>query len=170
MSRINDLTGNIYSRLTVLSKTGLAKDGHVKWRCKCDCGQEADVIGRDLKNGNTKSCGCFKRESLKDSPRGIKHGMSHSKLHRIWSGMKGRCANSLYHNYKYYGAKGISVCDDWILFNGFMTWAIETGYIEGLTIDRINPNGNYEPNNCEWVSMSENSKRMWRDKKNEPRT
>ena len=83
------------------------------------------------------------------------HGMSHSRLHRIWNGMKQRCSNPKAISYKYYGAKGVSVCEEWQIFTNFCDWALANGYSENLTIDRVDENGHYEPSNCRWATNKE---------------
>jgi hypothetical protein len=83
------------------------------------------------------------------------HGMSHSRLHHIWNGMKQRCSNPKAVGYKYYGAKGVSVCEEWQDFNGFCAWAVANGYADNLTIERKDSDGNYEPANCRWATNKE---------------
>lgn len=151
MARYEDLTGQKFGKLTVKEYVGTDRWRVAKWKCKCDCGKEVTVISCSLKTGNTKSCGCLVH----------KHGMSYSKLYRTWAKMKGRCYYKKAHNYKYYGGKGVTICKEWKEdFNAFKDWAYANGYEEGLTIDRIDPNGNYEPSNCQWLSSSENIKKM----------
>lgn len=88
-----------------------------------------------------------------------RHGKKNTRLYNIWMNMKQRCSNKNHPKYKNYGAKGISVCDEWLSMINFYNWAMDNGYNEDLTIDRINLNGNYEPNNCQWISLSENSRK-----------
>ena len=158
MGRFVDLTGNRYGRLTVVRRSG-TRDGHVVWECVCDCGNTVDVIGNLLKCGKTQSCGCYKRERTGDAHR--THGQSKSNLHVAWQHMKQRCSNPKNKKYCYYGGRGISVCPEWEDYEPFKEWAIKNGYKDGLTLDRIDVNGNYEPSNCRWVTwkVQQNNKR-----------
>lgn len=141
-----DLTGKKFGRLTAVSYLG-----DCKWRCLCDCGNETVVYAHNLKSGNSKSCGC-----LHKGHSGVTHGGSRSRLHRIWCHMKDRCYNQNCKAYKWYGKLGVSVCSEWVNdFPKFREWAISNGYRDDLTIDRINPFGNYEPINCRWISLCE---------------
>lgn len=146
-----DITGNKYGRLTVIRENG--KNGkNIIWLCKCDCGKEVSVIAYNLKNGHTRSCGCFQKESKSNTHS--THKCSNSRLYRIWIHIKNRCLNAHVPHYKYYGGRGIKVCPEWEKsFVSFMNWSLSNGYKDGLSIDRINVNGNYDPDNCRWVDM-----------------
>lgn len=121
--------------------------GHnIVWLCRCVCGKEKYVPGYELKNGHSKSCGCQRRSRLK-------HGMTDTKLYNVWYAMRERCRTKSTTAWYRYGGRGISVCDEWDDFKVFYKWAIENGYQEGLTLDRIDNDGNYEPSNCRWISM-----------------
>lgn len=149
MPRLIDLTGQRFGRLTVIRRDGTNKNGSATWLCKCDCGNVKVASGRDLTNGDTKSCGCSRR-----APR--KHGMTKTRLYRIWSDMKNRCQNPNNHAYKDYGGRGITVCKEWSDdFNRFKEWAADSGYREGLTIERIDFDKGYCPDNCTWITLSE---------------
>lgn len=154
--KLKDLRGQKFGRLTVIEPAFEGKHGW-KWRCKCDCGNESFVYGWLL--GKTVSCGCFARE--KSAERRKTHGKSHSRLMPIWLSMKQRCFNTKAKAYKSYGARGITVCDEWKnSFESFEKWAFENGYDEtahkGLcTLDRIDNDGNYEPSNCRWITNAE---------------
>ena len=170
----NELTGERFTRLTVLGEA-LEKDnrGNVRWICRCSCGNFLKANGNNLRSGHTQSCGCLRKEIASELKANTKHGLSHdkngkiTKLYAIWTTMKQRCHNSNTKQYKYYGARGIKVCDEWKNdYMNFYNWAMKNGYREGLTIDRIDVNGNYEPDNCEWVTKSENTRRMHESKKN----
>lgn len=150
MSKLIDLTGQKFGRLTVIEKYG--KDTPTKWLCKCDCGNVCVVVGNSLKRGLTKSCGCIQKER----PNNTKHNMANTRLYSCWVGIKTRCNNPKSKAYKRYGARGIKVCEEWNnSFERFCLWAMANGYNDDLTLDRIDVNGNYEPNNCRWISMQE---------------
>lgn len=153
-----DLTGQKFGRLLVIGegKGKLRNNGQkrITWECKCDCGNSIDVPGYCLKSGNTKSCGCLDRE--KASNRLKTHGKSGTKLYYIWEAMKQRCYNPNNKRYSDWGGRGITICDEWKNnFRKFEKWAIESGYKEGLTIDRINNDKEYSPNNCRWATYHE---------------
>ena len=115
--------------------------------CKCDCGKECLVQRCNLRSGHTKSCGCIEKGN-------IKHRLHDTKLYRIYNHMKERCNNENCKSFKNYGGRGIKICKEWNNdFMSFYNWAINNGYQENLSIDRIDVNGNYEPNNCRWVDI-----------------
>lgn len=161
-----DRTGDRFGNLVVMSRAQdyVAPNGkrHVRWLCKCDCGKETVVDVCQLVGGDTKSCGCLKEEKLKNGNR--KHGGRKDRLYKVYANMKTRCYNVNSEDYKYYGGRGITICDEWLAdYAEFKRWAYKNGYDEnaphGLcTIDRIDVDGNYEPNNCRWVDMSMQSK------------
>ena len=147
-----DLTGKRFGRLTVLFKAGQHYSGAYLWRCRCDCGNETTVYAHFLKSGHTQSCGCLAREE--SSARNRTHGQTESRLYSIWHGMKARCSQSKNNHFHRYGGRGIKVCDEWEnSFETFQAWALENGYSDSLTLDRINNDGDYEPHNCRWVDM-----------------
>lgn len=157
-----DITGNIYSRLTVISYSGSSKRGAL-WLCKCDCGNETVQAGGDLRCGRLVSCGCWKREA--NSERSKTHGESGSALYVVWSGMKKRCNNIRCRNYRNYGERGIKVCDEWSAsYESFRDWSIASGYAPGLEIDREDNDGNYEPSNCRWVTGKVNCRNNRRNR------
>lgn len=132
--------------------------GHrVKWSCLCDCGQTTDVFASALTSGRTTRCWPCSRKA-----QGLSittHGESRSRLYKVWADMVNRCKNNNLANFKYYGGKGVSVCDEWQTFAGFQVWAKASGYTDSMTIDRLDTEGNYSPENCQWVSRSDNSRR-----------
>lgn len=158
MGTFSDLAGLRFGRLTVVRRSG-AKNGHVAWLCKCDCGRTIITTGNLLKSEKTKSCGCKKIEVCGDAHRN--HGKSGTRLYVTWQHMKQRCYNPRNACYKYYGARGITVCDDWMQFEPFEQWALSNGYSAELTIDRIDVDGNYCSENCRWVTWEtqQNNKR-----------
>lgn len=157
-NKIKDITGQKFGRLKALYFTKSIKTRGAYYMCKCDCGNEIEVKATNLRNGNTKSCGCLKKEKNK-KPKYKKHGLCGTRLYRIYQGMKNRC---YYNGDKYkkhlYQDRNIIVCDEWLGDNGFINfynWSMENGYNDNLTIDRINNDGNYEPSNCRWATKYE---------------
>lgn len=164
MSKINDLTGQKFGRLTVVNYYGSDKNGRALWLCKCDCGNIKVIRGNSLLSKLTVSCGCYNKEHAKKIHS--KHNMSDSKLYKVWHGMKTRCYNKNFMYYYNYGGRGITICDEWKNdFKIFYNWAIKNGYKEGLTIDRINNDGNYEPNNCRWITRAEQNRNQRKTKR-----
>lgn len=150
MTALIDLTGKKFNRLTVIRRAESAKAGIVSWECVCDCGNKTIVRGSNLKNGSVKSCGC-----LMHIGHNKIHGMSDTTLYRKWLSMLRRCNDPKYQAYKDYGARGIKVCDEWHDFITFKKWVDATRSSEDLTLERIDVNGNYCPENCSWITLSE---------------
>lgn len=153
MSHFIDLSKKRYGRLTVLERDLKSPYKGTYWKCKCDCGCLTSVKSGNLKNGLVKSCGCLKHESHNT------HHKSDTKLYKIWRGMLNRCYNQKTKSYKNYGGRGIIICDNWKnSFEAFYNWAINNGYCEGLSIERINNNKNYCPENCKWIPLGEQAR------------
>ena len=146
VSKMVDITGKAFGDLTVLERYGKSDDGKTKWLCQCACGNYTVVLGQRLRNGTTKSCGC-RRVSANQT-----HGMYKTRMYRIWQAMRARCYNPKRKGYKHYGGRGIKVCDKWESFEGFFE-DMHEGYTDGLSIDRIDVNGNYCKENCRWATQ-----------------
>lgn len=172
-----DLTEKKFGRLTVIKRVENDKYGTSRWLCKCDCGGETITSSGHLNSGHTKSCGCYNKEIAKQKSLGnkhfYKHGLSKDKnfkrISYIRTSMKSRCYNPKNHNYLNYGGRGIKICNEWLndengILN-FYNWAVQNGYKNNLTIDRIDVNGNYEPNNCRWATAKEQSRNKRNNKK-----
>ena len=145
---ITDIIGNTYSRLEVIGYSAQNK----KYITKCTCGKVHLVNKYNLVNGLVKSCGCLRLEG-----NNKQHGERYTRLYGVWKGMRCRCYTKSSISYKNYGARGIVICKEWDNFLTFKEWALNNGYKDGLTIDRIDVNGNYTPNNCRWVGIKENN-------------
>lgn len=165
-----DLTGQRFGRLTVIKRSGQDKWGAATWECQCDCGNSAIARGYHLRKQAISSCGCLMREQtsarMKAHHTGgnFKHYGTHTRLYQIWANMKTRCFNAKNRAYKWYGAVGITICTEWLKFEGFQKWALQSGYQDNLTIERINPFENYEPANCKWIPKSEQRSNQRRSK------
>lgn len=160
MAKSIDLTGQRYGRLVVVDYYKSKKDAKGKpiryWKCRCDCGNIVNTCTNNLRRGNTKSCGCLRRDKTRQI--NYKHGQKETRLYQIWGSMKKRCYNAKHNSFNNYGGKGISVCDEWLGehgFENFHKWAIENNYSDELTLDRINTQGNYTPDNCRWATWTE---------------
>jgi hypothetical protein len=152
-SRVEDISGKRFGRLVAIRYAGKSKGNQTLWECKCDCGNISIVHQQDLTTGHTKSCGCYSRESI--IQRNKTHGDTKTRIYRIWSDMLFRCSSVKHDSYYLYGGKGISVCDEWKDYNNFKKWALENGYSDNLSIDRIDSSKNYEPSNCRWATIIE---------------
>ena len=147
---VKDMEGKRFGRLTVLYRMENDKHRNAVWMCRCDCGVEKPIVGNALRKGVVVSCGCYHRDRVTEMF--TTHGMSKTRIRNIWNHVKQRCINPNNDAYKYYGGRGICICEEWKSFPAFLEWSMNNGYDEDLTIDRIDTNGNYEPNNCRLVS------------------
>jgi hypothetical protein len=176
MSKCNDLTGKRFGRLFVIKRVGSNKFNKSIWLCKCDCGNEKIITGTLLRIGETTSCGCFNRERLIETSKeaNTTHGKRYTTLYHIWRGIKLRCLNEKNPNYKYYGSRGIKICDEWKdNFQAFYNWSIDNGYNEEklpsgrnkLTIDRIDIDGDYTPSNCRFITYKQQNRNRRNNKR-----
>lgn len=163
-----DLTGQRFTRLLVVTRAPKSATVYVRWHCVCDCGRKSIVNSQDLRTGHTKSCGCLRDEKI--TARATTHGMSKTTIYAIYRGVLNRCYNSHVKAYKDYGGRGITVCDRWISGEGdiigFECFVADMGPRPSAkhSVERENPNGNYEPENCHWALPIEqgNNKRNTR--------
>ena len=151
----DDMLNKTFGKLTVLKRVENYKDGHIKYLCKCDCGNETTITGRDIRTSKIRSCGCLQKERKGENSNLYKHGLRNTPEYKTWASIKTRCYNKNSENYKNYGSRGIMMCDRWL--NSPVTFIEDMGKRPNsdYSIDRIDVNGNYEPSNCRWVSKSD---------------
>ena len=153
-----DMTGRHIGRLFVIEECGRDSRGRALWRCRCECGKEIVVRGDHLRKERIKSCGCYQRERVAEAH--TTHGMCKTSLYSVWKGILKRAgvykgaSEETKHNYQ---DRGITVCDDWLVFDNFRDWALSHGYSDDLEIDRIDNDKGYCPENCRWVTRKENT-------------
>ena len=152
--KLNIQPGDKFSRLIIIKEVEKRNKARF-FLCKCDCGTEKVIRMVQLTTGGTKSCGCYKRDHLINE--NYKHGHSRTKLYKVWTSIKQRCLNKKAQAYEHYGARRITIAKEWLDFEIFRKWALNNGYKRGLSIDRIDVNGNYEPFNCRWATIKEQS-------------
>lgn len=158
MGKLADLTGQRFGRWVVLRRDGIDRFGNSTWVCQCDCGKEKIVTAPALKSGASQSCGCLRTEMSQISIQKLHAAKKISyprvrRLYSIWRKMRNRCYNSLNSSFRDYGGRGIDICAEWANFYAFQDWALSHGYAANLTLDRIDVDGDYCPDNCRWVTM-----------------
>lgn len=154
MPRIVDMRGLKFGRLEVIEEVGRDNAGNKTWLCRCECGNEKVITGGNIRAGHSLSCGCFRLEQLRKKV--TRHGMRHTRVYNVWLCLIQRCTNPLNPAYGNYGGRGIQVCDKWRDFPSF--YADMGDVPEGMQIDRIDVNGNYEPGNCRWLNKKGQSR------------
>ena len=157
MSFASNLIGQHYGRLSVIERAANSGAGQTRWLCRCTCGNEKVIFASAIVRGLTKSCGCLNNEVR--GKASVTHGLRKHPLYGVWNDMKCRCRNKTHHKHEYYGARGITVCDEWLNdFQAFYLWAMANGYGPGLEIDRRNNDLGYSPDNCRLATRTEQNR------------
>ena len=160
MGNFVDLTGKRFDRLVVLERAGVATNGDALWLCRCDCGNTKIYRASNLKGGRNKSCGCKHRDVLVERNWRGGYCVENPRLHKIYKDMIARCYNKKNKAYRWYGAKGVCVCDSWLENEqSFFDFCNTHGYSDSLTIDRIRSDGDYCPDNCRFIDNGFNALR-----------
>ena len=147
-NKIKDLTGQKFGKLTVIEYLGIFNH-KARFECICECGNTKVVTGVHLRNGHVRSCGCLAKNNMNQTT----HGLSNHPLYNVWQGIKARCNCNTDKHYKFYGGRGISICDEWKNdFKAFYDWSMSHGYQKGVMLDRIDNDLGYSPDNCRWVN------------------
>ena len=149
--------GGTFGRWTVLESRG------ERWLCQCSCGAVKSVVGRTVRSGASRSCGCLKRDNV--IAKNTTHGSSNTRLFGVWCAMRKRCENNRDRSWKNYGGRGISVCEEWHDFAVFQKWALSNGYERGLTIERNDNCGSYDPSNCCFATHAIQSRNTRRNRR-----
>jgi hypothetical protein len=158
MGKFQDLTGQKFNKITILKVTNKrTKDKRIVWLCQCDCGKKLLRTAKDLKSGHTKSCGCYRDYLMNNKNPNTRHSYRYHPLYKKLMDMKARCYNPNNKRYNLYGQKGIKICNQWLIPKNFIEWALNNGWQVDMTIDRIDSNKDYCPENCQWLSKSEHS-------------
>lgn len=169
LDKYKELIGKKFGKLTVVDMNARqlyypngTKNGlFIEYVCQCECGNLVSVKRCRLLDGKTKSCGCLRKKITAE--RKTTHGLCHTRLNAIWHKMKSRCYSKTSDKYKHYGARGIKICEDWLKdFKSFYDWSLSNGYKDDLTIDRIDVNGDYCPQNCRWITQTQQTKNTTR--------
>lgn len=151
-----NIKGQKFNKLEAIERKGKDKYGNYLWTCACDCGNKIQTTVSHLRSGNTQSCGCYQKQKVQEIFS--KHNLKGTRIYTIYQNMKERCYNSNHPAYKYYGGKGVAIAQEWHSIEDFYQWALNNGYQDDLTIDRIDGTKNYCPENCRWIPMRDQAK------------